>query len=224
MALKDANLKNLPAQKSNIKIVAGNLFFSGNFSAHGQSVQAMIENLDGSVNMTAKDGIINGFDLHTISQRLGNLQNPASLLGLLTTSMGQGQTPFSSFKGDIVFKDGVGVIQSMNLAAQSGQGQASGLIDLPRYLLNIQAQFQLTEHPKIPPFHMHLSGTIDNPSRQLDTGALQHYMMENVFKGALEKLGNLKPDNLLESTLGGNQGSPLDKPEKIVKDIFKGIF
>jgi AsmA protein len=224
VALKEANLKNLPTQKSHIKIVGGNLFFSSNLSTHGESAQAMIRNLHGPVNITAKNGVINGFDLHTISQRLENLQNPASLLGLLTTSMGQGQTPFSSFKGDIIFKDGVGTIQSMHLVAQDGQGQASGQIDLPHYLLNIQAQFQLTEHPKIPPFHMHLSGAIDNPSRQLDTSALQRYMMENVFKGALEKLGKLKPNNLLESTLGSDKGSSLDKPGKIVKDIFKGIF
>jgi AsmA protein len=224
VALKEANLKNLPAQKSHIKIVAGNLFFSSNLSTQGENVRAMIRNLHGPVNITAKNGIINGFDLDTMGQRLGNLQNPASLLALLTTSMGQGQTPFSSFKGDIIFKDGVGTIQSMHLVAQGGEGQASGQIDLPHYLLNIQAQFQLTEHPKIPPFHMHLSGAIDNPSRQLDTSALQRYMMENVFKGALEKLGKLKPNNLLESTLGGDKGSPLDKPGKIVKDIFKGIF
>jgi len=201
----------------------------------------MIQNLNGPVAISVKDGMINGFDLQTLSQRLGSLQNPASLLGLLNTTMGKGQTPFSSFKGDIVFKDGVGTIQSMNFVATSGQGQATGQIDLPRYLLNIHAEFRLTDHPKIPPFQMQLTGPIDNPSRNLDTGALQKYMVENVFKGVIEKLGKgkLNAGDILGSVLGGgkspSQQQPNNapssapapgpkKPEQMVKDIFKGLF
>lgn len=210
LTLNEANLRNLPARGANVKIVGGKLFCSTDLSTHGASVDDMVKNLHGPVNITAANGVINGFDLRTLSRRLGSLQNPASLLGLLTTSMGQGQTPFSSFNGNIVFKDGIGTIQSMNLVAPDGQGHASGQIDLPRYLLNIQAQFRLINYPKIPPFHMQLSGPINNPSRKLDTSALQKYMMEAVFSGALENLGKLKPN--------------LNKPEQMVKDIFKGIF
>ncbi len=237
--LQDANLKQLFSQGSSIKIVAGKLAFSSDLSTHGKSMADMVQHLTGPINITAKDGIINGFDLHTISQRLGNLQNLQSVLGLLNTSMGKGQTPFSSFKADIAFTEGVGKIQSMSLVAQGGQGQASGQIDLPHYTVDIRSEFHLTDLPKLPPFHMHLSGPIDNPSRQLDTSALQKYMMENVFKGVIEKLGKgkFKPADMLGSILGGgnndknqpapqqqDKAGPLEKPEKIVKDIFKGLF
>lgn len=241
MLLQDANLKQLFAQGTSIKIVAGKLTLSSDLSTHGKSVYEMIQHLAGPVAITAKDGVINGFDLHAISQRLTNLQNLQSVLGLLNTSMKKGQTPFSSFKGDIAFKEGVGKIQSMRLIAQGGQGQASGHIDLPCYTMDIHSEFHLTEHPKLPPFHMHLTGSIDNPSRQLDTSALQKYMMENVFKNVVEKLGKgkFKPADMLDSILGGScepsnsngeqpeqqdKGSALDKPEQIVKDVFKSIF
>lgn len=236
--LQDANLKQVITQGSTIKIVGGKLTFSSDFSTHGKSVSDMIHHLAGPVNITARDGIINGFDLPAISQQLGNLQNIQSVLNLLSASMGKGQTPFSSFKGDILFNDGIGKIQSMNLSAQGGQGQATGQIDLPLYTVNVQADFHLTDHPKIPPFHMSLSGPIDNPSRHLDTSTLKKYMMENIFKGVIEKLGKgkLKPADMLGSLLGGGspnnnapgpqqQKSPTPPPpEKIVKDIFKGIF
>lgn len=241
--LQDANLKQLFSQGTSIKIVAGKLTFSSDFATHGKSMSEMIHHLAGPVNITAKDGVISGFDLHTLSQRLGSLQNPQSLLGLLNTSMEKGQTSFSSFKADIAFTEGVGRIQSMNLMAKEGQGQATGSINLPLYTVDIHSEFRLTEHPKIPPFHMHLSGPIDNPSRQLDTSALQKYMLENVFKGVIEKLGKgkFKPADMLGSILGGGKESnntnagqptpqqqgktaPVDKPEKIVKDLLKGIF
>ncbi|MBM3632112.1 MAG: AsmA family protein [Alphaproteobacteria bacterium] len=210
IVLKDANLKHLPAQGTSVKLVGGKMFFSSDFTTHGDSLYAMVHNLSGPVTLSAKDGVINGFDLHTLSQRLGSLQNPASLLGLLTTSMGKGQTPFSSFKGDIVFKEGIGTIQNMNLVAQGGHGQAAGQIDLPKYLLNIQAQFRLTDHPKIPPFQMQLSGSIDHPSRKLDTGMLEKYMIENVFKGVIDNLGkgNLKAGDLLGALIGGGKIFP----------------
>ena len=237
--LQDAHLKQLFSQGSNIKIVGGKLTLSSDLSTHGSSMAEMVAHLAGPLNITAKDGVINGFDLHAISQRLGNLQNLQSVLGLLNTSMGKGQTPFSSFKADIVFTEGIGKIQSMNLIAQGGQGQASGQIDLPRYTIDIRSEFHLTDHPKLPAFHMHLSGPIDNPSRQLDTAALQKHLVENVFKGVVENLskGKFKPAEMLGSLLGGKnessnnktghpapQAAPLDKPEKIVKDIFKGLF
>jgi uncharacterized protein involved in outer membrane biogenesis len=235
--LQDANLKQLFSQGSNIKIVAGKLTLSSDLSTHGKNIAEMVQHLAGPLNITAKDGVINGFDLQAISQRLGNLQNLQSVLGLLNTSMGKGQTHFSSFKADLAFTEGVGKIQSMSLVAQGGQGQASGQIDLPHYTVNIHSEFRLTDHPKLPAFHMHLSGPIDNPSRQLDTTALQKHLIENVFKGVIDKLGkgNFKPADMLGSILGGGNGEQaappqqdkgrvIDKPEKIVKDIFKGLF
>jgi uncharacterized protein involved in outer membrane biogenesis len=232
--LSDANMKEMPSHGSNIKIVGGKLSTSLDMHTHGKSMGDMIHNLAGPINISAKDGLINGFDLHTLSQRLGSLQDPRSLLGLLTTSMGKGQTPFTSFKGDIIFNNGVGTIQAMHLLAPDGEGSASGQIDLPRYYLNIHAQFRLTQHPKLPAFHMQLVGPIDNPSRKLDTAGLEKYMLENVFKGIMGNLGKgkTKAGDILGSILGGGQAPTQQqpnnqqnkKPEQIVKDIFKGIF
>ena len=98
----------------------------------------------------------------------------------------------------------------MNLIASGGHGQATGEIDLPKFLLNIHAQFRLTDHPKIPPFQMQLSGSIDHPSRKLDTVMLEKYMLENVFKGVIGDLGKgtLKAGDLLGALIGGGKIFP----------------
>lgn len=234
MLLRDAHLKHLFAQGENIKITAGRLSFSSDLTTHGKSLYEMIHHLAGPVAITAKEGVVSGFDLQNISKRLGNLQNLQSLLDLFKTSMSKGQTMFSSFKGDIAFHEGVGKIQSMTLVAQGGEGQASGNIDLPRYLLDIHSEFRLIDHPKFPPFHLHLTGPLDNPSRKLDISAAQKYMIENVFKGVIDKIskGKLNPEGMLGSLLGkrqpshaqGQEPNSPNKPEQVVKDIFKGIF
>lgn len=238
LALKEANLKGIVPLEGRIKIIEGKLSLSGDLSTRGQSVDAMVRQLTGPVTIQARDGVISGFDLPALSQRLGNLQNPQSLLTLFTTAMGKGKTPFSSFKGDIRFHKGVGTIQSMNLVAKGGEGKATGSINLPNYSLDVRSEFRLTEHPNLPPFRMHLVGPLDNPSRNLETSHLQKYMMENVFKGIIGKIGKDKIPgaDILSSLLGGEkkgapQGgqpqqnkSPTQKPEQIVKDIFKGLF
>ncbi|MBM3469113.1 MAG: AsmA family protein [Alphaproteobacteria bacterium] len=239
MDIKGANLKKLMTQGSSIKIVGGSLSSSADLTTHGNSMHSMVNHLAGPVIISATNGVINGFDLHALSQQLASLQNPQSLMGLLNTKMGKGQTSFSSFNGNITFKEGVGVINSMNLIAQGGQGNARGSINLPAYSLDIHAEFRLTELPKLPPFHMRLYGPLDNPSRSLDTSALQTYMMENVFKSVVERLGKgkLNPGDILGSVVGPlapqtpsvpsqdkGQGQKADKPEQIVKNIFKGLF
>jgi len=235
IALKGAHLENLWTQEGRIKIVHGKLSLSSDLTTHGRSIYEMIHHLTGPLTIQAQEGMISGFNLPAISQGLSNLKSLGSLLALLNTGMGKGQTPFSSFDGNILFKEGIGLIQSMKLIAQGGQGQATGLFNLPSYTLDILSEFHLTDHPKLPPFRMHLSGAIDQPSRQLDTSNLQKYMMENVFQGVIQQLskGKIKAGDILGSLLEGDNGSSPQpnksapapqKPEQIVKDIFKGLF
>lgn len=241
LTVKDANLSKIFTHGTTIKIIAGKLSLSSNLSAHGKSLEDMVHHLSGPLLITAKEGVMSGFDLRAISQRLNNLNNLQSLLGLFNTNMQKGHTSFSSFKGDIAFTKGIGTIQSMNLVADGGQGSATGHIDLPAYTLGVRTEFHLTDHPKLPAFRMHLTGPLDNPARHLDTLAIEKYMMENVFKNIIGKIGkgNLNAGDVIGSLLGkdkpankdGQPSSPQQpksdaphSPEKIVKGILKGIF
>jgi len=204
-SIKDANLANFLALPGKIKIVGGKLSLSSNFSTHGHNVEEMVQHLAGLVSVQAKDGIISGFDLHALSHSLTSLKDVQSFMGLLGATMQNGKTFFSSFKSDVTFKEGIGIIQLMNLIAKGGQGHASGYIDLPRYALDVRTEFRLTEHPNFPAFHMRLTGDLDNPSRELDTSVLQKYMMENVFKNVVKQLGKnmLGVPDILGGILGG---------------------
>ncbi len=234
--LKEADLASLvPYHSGQIKLVGGKLSFNTALTTHGKSAYQLVGNLSGPIKLSARNGVINGFDLQAISQRLKQVASVQGLLGLLSNFMTKGQTTFKSFDGDILFKNGVGTIQSMQLIADGGTGQATGLINLPSYLLNIASEFHLTDHPKLPPFKMYLTGPLDNPQRNLETQALQNYLIQNVFKGVVDQLskGKVKVGDVLGGILGQEQGtnpSPSDqeqsaqKPEKVVKDLLKKLF
>ncbi|AIL12557.1 hypothetical protein IM40_01945 [Candidatus Paracaedimonas acanthamoebae] len=234
--LKEADLANLTAHYSGqIKLVGGKFSLHSTLSTRGKSMYELVANLTGPIKLNARDGIINGFDLQAISQRLKQVNNIQGLLGLLTNFMAKGQTTFQRFDGDILFKNGMGTIQTMQLIANGGNGQATGTINLPGYLLNIATEFRLTDHPQLPPFKMYLTGPLDDPRRNLETQALQNYLIQNVFKGVMDQLskGKGKIGDVLGSILGQDQGTQPpqpdqekapQKPEKVVKDLLKNLF
>lgn len=235
--LQEAELASLiPHHSGQIKLVGGKFSLHSAFSTRGRSIYELIANFAGPLKMNARNGVINGFDLQAISQRLKQINNIQGLLGLMSNFMAKGQTTFKSFDGDIVFKNGIGTIQSMQLVADGGAGQATGTINLPVYLLNIATEFRLTDHPELPPFKMYLTGPLDNPQRNLETQALQNYLIQNVFKGVIDQLskGKGKIGDVIGSILGGqdqgpqpaqpDQGKASQKPEKVVKDLFKKLF
>lgn len=234
--LQDANLASLtPHYTGQIKLIGGKFSFHSALSTHGKSLDELVANLTGPLKMNARDGVINGFDLQAISQRLKQINNLQGLLGLLSNFMAKGQTTFQRFEGDILFKNGIGTIQFMQLIANGGNGQATGTINLPGYLLNIATEFQLTDHPQLPPFKMYLTGPLDNPQRNLETQALQNYLLQNVFKGVVDQLSKGKGNigDVLGSILGQDQETQPSssapekapqKPEKVVKDLLKNLF
>jgi uncharacterized protein involved in outer membrane biogenesis len=238
--LKEADLASLvPHYSGQIKLVGGKFSLNSALTTRGKSMYELVFNLAGPIKMAAREGVINGFDLQAISQRLKQINNLQGLLGLLSNFMAKGKTTFKSFDGDILFKNGIGTIQSMQLIANGGAGQAAGTINLPSYLLNIATEFRLTDHPQLPPFKMYLTGPLDNPHRNLETQALQNYLIQNVFKGVVDQLtkGKGKVGDVLGAILGQDQGTgtPQTAPqpdekqkpkdaEKVVKDLLKNLF
>jgi hypothetical protein len=53
---------------------------------------------------------------------------------------------------------------------------------------------------------MRLVGDLDNPSRKLDTAALEKHMIENIFKNVIQQVekGKLNVPDILGHILGGN--------------------
>lgn len=199
--LKQANLLHLTPTGDTFKIIGGKFSLSSTLKTQGHNLNDMVARLGGDVRIIAKDGTIRGFDLKAISQRLKKVNSIPSLLHLLTESLSQGKTTFHNFKSDVLFKNGVGTIRHMELIGYGATSKAKGNIDLLKYALNVDVEFRLTDHPYLPPFAMHITGPLDDPKRDLETGALQQYILKNVCSGMLDDVikGPSKIVNMLTS-------------------------
>ena len=135
-----------------------------------------------------RDGVVKGFDLTAVSDRLKNLRRATDFLRLFDTAMGGGETRFSTVDGSFRIAKGVLRTDDLRLVAKAGEGRATGFADLPRWRMDFTAEFRLTEHPAAPPFGMRAYGPLDDPKRVFKFDNLQSYLLRRGISSGLQRL------------------------------------
>jgi len=168
-------------------------------------------------------------------------------LALLQTTLNGGETRFTSLGGTFRINDGV--MTSTDLGGDLEGARLSGqtIIDLPRWLMDLESEVRLTEHPQAPPLGLRLQGPLDAPRRDVKSQMLERYLTQRVGGTLLQKVLPKKArgiGGLLLGGTGGTQGSAAPQksgeeeasqqrqeqqksepltPESLLKGLFKGL-
>jgi len=217
LTITKANVGKALFQAAEFDIATGILSFGMDLSARGRSQFDMISALSGKGNIDVVDGVVKGFDLKRVSDNLKNINQLAGLLGVLSSAMGGGQTKFSSLKGSFGIAKGTMTTNDLQLVADAGAGSARGFVDLPRWNMDMTADFRLTEHASAPPFRVRAVGPPDNPRRLFDFQALQAWVLQ---QGVGSLIKNLVPG---ANNGDGSQQQQQPKPEELIRGLLKGL-
>ncbi len=218
LTITKANVGKALFQAAAFDIATGVLSFGMDLSASGRSQRDMIGALSGKGNIDVVDGVVKGFDLKRVSENLKNVNQLAGLLGVLSSAMGGGQTKFSSLKGTFEIAKGIMTTNDLQLVADAGAGSARGFVDLPRWNMDMNADFRLTEHASAPPFRVRAVGPPDNPRRLFDFQALQAWVLQQGVGSLIQKL--------VPGANTGNasqQQQPQTTPEDVIRGLLKGL-
>ena len=225
-----ANVGKALFQAAAFDLQGGITDFSLNVTGEGVSPRQLIAALDGAGQLSSRDGIIKGFDLKSVSDRLKNLDRALDLLSLFGTAMAGGQTKFSTLDGTFKIDKGVMRTSDIKLVADAGEGRVAGFADMPRWQMDFNGEFRLTEHPKAPPFRMRAVGPIDNPKRLFDFQQLQSFILQrgigSILRKALpEKFGGSSGGSTSSSpeTSQGN-AAPQQQDKPRLEDLLPGIL
>jgi uncharacterized protein involved in outer membrane biogenesis len=218
MTITRANVGKALFQTAEFDIATGILSFGMDLSAQGRSQRDMIKALAGKGNIDVVDGVVKGFDLRRASENLKNINQLAGLLGVLSSAMEGGETKFSSLKGTFDITKGILISNDLRLVADAGEGNARGYVDLPKWNMDMNADFRMTEHPTAPPFGVRAVGPPDDPRRLIDFQALQAWVLQRGVGGLIQ---NLVPKKNNDSGSQGQQQQP--KPEDIIRGLLKGL-
>ena len=220
LTVTKANVGKALFQAAEFDIATGILSFGMDLSARGRSELDMIRALSGKGKIDVVDGVVKGFELKRVSENLKNINQLAGLLGALTSAMDGGETKFSSLKGTFDITKGVMITNDLQLVADAGAGNARGFVDLPRWNMEMNADFRLTDHADAPPFRVRAVGAPDNPRRLFDFQALQAWVLQRGIGGLIQNLvpGAKNSDGGLQL-----QQQQQPRPEDIIRGLLKGL-
>ncbi|MFT5486590.1 MAG: hypothetical protein ACI9JL_002087 [Paracoccaceae bacterium] len=214
LTITKANVGKALFQAAEFDIATGILSVGMDLSARGESQFDMIKALSGKGKIDVVDGVVKGFDLKTASDNLNNINQLAGLLGVLSSAMNGGETQFSSLKGTFEITKGIIITNDLALIADAGAGNARGFVNLPKWNMDMFADFRLTEHSSAPPFRVRAVGAPDNPRRLFDFQALQAWVLQRGVGGLIQKL---VPG---ANNSGGSQQQQQQQPKP--EDIIRG--
>jgi len=168
--------------------LTGRATFDGRFTSAGFNEYDLVRAVQGEATLHAGNGTVEGLDLRVLSNRLGELNDPADFLGLADTGLSGGTTRLDSLDGTIQVKNGLAITDDLVILVDGGRGDIHGTADLPSWELDLTALFGLTDHPKAPPVGVRLTGAIDNPARELLISQMQAYLINRIAKTSTRKL------------------------------------
>jgi uncharacterized protein involved in outer membrane biogenesis len=215
-------------------ITNGVLDFDMKIAATGKSQHDMVSALDGQGRLAVRDGIITGFDLQAVNDRLKNLERSLDLLSLFAGAMQGGTTKFSSLDGTMRIEKGVVRTDDFRMISEAGRGEAKGFTDLPNWNMDMQAMFRLTGHSNSPPFRVQLTGPPDQPDQKIDYAALQKFLVGRLVESGVGSLLNKVLPGIVpqrqSKTQAPSQPAPSSEPEQPPpqqikpKDFIRGLL
>lgn len=214
----------------------------------GNSQHDWISKLQGQAQFSIKDGVVKGFDL---GQIVGMLKKPSNLLDLKNLQggfSGKGETAFSNASGKFTIVNGVASTNDLTIEAPDAKMKAEGQADLLNWQMRFTGEVSAPALKDVPPLKFTIKGPLDQPTYSLDLAQLQQLFLQ---KGAgdliskslgkaipgLDKIipgmnkkskkdspGDSPSDTQDASNSNDQKNDKVVKPEKVVKDLLKGIF
>lgn len=204
VSLAGADLAEALQTVAAIDTVQGGFGLTGQFTTAGRSQLEMVSNLQGGVVIEARHGRVRGIDLNGLSERLKRLNEITDYIGLITASLSGGASTFSAVDASFTIADGVARTSDVKALFDAASGEGQATIDLPRWLIDANMRFRLTEHAKVPPVGLELSGPLDAPRRTIRSRDLEAYLAQRVTGAVLRKA--LGKDNPLGALFGAPAG------------------
>jgi uncharacterized protein involved in outer membrane biogenesis len=227
-AIAGAELKDVRLGVGGLQVSRGRLDADAHWSASGRSPFDLVSTLAGDGKLSVADGLLNGFDLPAVNQRLQHLDTIGNVLALAQAAMAGGNTRFSSLAGTFRADKGVVTSRDLRLQAEGGIATAETVTDLPRYTTDTRLAVRVADG-SAPPLVLKLEGPIDNPRKIADVNDLQRWLMDRGLGKALSGKGG----DLIQALTGRRkdqeqQDQPADdqksqKPSAVFKNLLKGL-
>nr|WP_282189148.1 AsmA-like C-terminal region-containing protein [Azospirillum sp. SYSU D00513] len=143
----------------------------------GASTGAMLQALSGEGRVAGRDGVLRGFDLAALRDRLaGRLERSQDALEAALRGFQGGETAFTRLDGSFTLERGVMRSEEMRVVTEAGDATASGQVDLPTRTVDIRLRVEAKAETELPPLTLRLTGPLDTPTRAFELREVQEFL------------------------------------------------
>nr|WP_282184040.1 AsmA family protein [Azospirillum sp. OGB3] len=198
-----------------LEIAGGVLDAEANLTASGAGGDAMLKALAGQGRISARDGLLRGFDLGALRDRLTKLERPQELLGAVMGGLQGGETRFARLDGSFAIDKGVARTEDTRLTSDLGEALAAGQVNLPAQTIDMRVRLTVQSDQALPPLTVRMTGALDKPTRSFEMQEVQEYFARRAAEGLLNKV---VPKDL---PIPGGGNAP--KPDALLKGLIDGL-
>ncbi|MBY0280665.1 MAG: AsmA family protein [Alphaproteobacteria bacterium] len=215
-------------------------------NAKGDNTYDVIHSLGGEMNFNLSQGVIEAFDVKKFVNNIKQVKGPGDVNAVINDLNSKTQTPFDHLKANFTVQNGKATSSDIEFASPDITFTGKGVIDLPKWLIDMQTQVKLKELTKLPSIGLIIEGSLDSPSYKVDQAQLAKILLQEVASraigSAVQGIGG-KVGDVLKGVLGKKQEAPASKsdssqkpaqqqapkeegpikPEKIIKDLLKAF-
>jgi uncharacterized protein involved in outer membrane biogenesis len=210
-SLTNASLAQALAATADLTVATGKLSVSANMQSRGDSQKALISGLAGNVDLLAENGVVQGVDMVRMSETMLSLAEYDDFIKLLGTALEGGETRYERFHAPFKLANGVATTGPEIAVLEASQATVNATIDLPRWALDADIEFKLTEpgHENTPSVGLRLYGSIDNPQQQTRAKAMTAYISRGLANRLLQDFSDGGGNSGLRQLLGAPATKPL---------------
>ncbi|MBC06514.1 AsmA family protein [Thalassospira sp.] len=199
-----------PIRVANDTILGGvGLTFDAN--AQGNTSRRLVSALNGTANLVLNNVRFSNADKRSADPRL----NIEALLrqgpqAMVVEGVGNNDL-LQTLEADMTITNGIAKTTRVEAISRVGTADADATLDLPRWVMDTQADFDFSEKiEELPPFSVYAKGKIDDPA----------------ITGRMDKVAVKVLDNLIDKALGGDgsSGSGGGSAEDAAKGLLKGLL
>lgn len=187
ISLTDVDARAALAQTAGYQDLGGRLDVAARVDSLGASEAELVGNLAGDATVNLRDGVIDGYDLTAINQRLGNLDNVVDFAALVGTSLQGGSTPIQRADGTFTIRKGVAESNDLTALMEGAEAFGTAIIDLPDWEMDVVGEARLLSHSESPPLGVTMRGALDAPKTKFDTGALEAFVAKRAVGAAIQQ-------------------------------------
>ncbi|HYG90554.1 MAG TPA: AsmA family protein [Azospirillum sp.] len=171
-----------------LDIAGGTLDLDLELNTAGTGRRAMMQALSGKGVLYARDGVVRGFDLAVLRDRLTSLDRPQDLLMAVVRSLQGGETRFARLDGTFAIDGGVVRSDDLRLIAEPGEATAAGQVSLPAQTIDMRVRVAAKAEDPLPPVSIRVTGPLAKPTQSVEMHEVQEFIAKRATGAATEKV------------------------------------